>query len=391
MADYGSGNRVRLRYVGLTTSVAQEVNDATGAVIRSIGNSWTGDHLEDWTGSGSNLRVYGVNGHGDVTWTAGSTGSVTGTARYDPWGAAASVTGSVPDFRFQGSWADGATGLSWAVTRWYAPAQGRFISEDSLLGTPREPDSRHLYAYGAGDPVGRVDPGGTDSFRTFPIANHARLHGKLILSLFINRLYNYAPFDWGPARLYGDNRVFASWSPDCSRSRACITINFDLKAVSVRVHDSCSDWFSPVGWWGYGCNAQFPIVTSPLTQTICGGRSGCVTSPTDMYNLVKVSELTNGRLSILWDITQSRLPIIRPDLTVNGSLAIVPSLVPIGRPSARIYYHGDGFPSEEMYWFGGPVRTDYRSRVVVFQHPEGKYTDMNPGAGDWSYTTVMPQ
>ena len=86
--------------------------------------------------------------------------SVTGTARYDPWGTATSVTGSVPDFRFQGSWADGATGLSWAATRWYAPAQGRFISEDSLLGEPRDPDSRHLYAYGAGEPVGRWDPDG---------------------------------------------------------------------------------------------------------------------------------------------------------------------------------------------------------------------------------------
>ena len=160
MADYGSGNRARLRYVGLTTSIAQEVNDATGTVIRSIGNSWAGDHLEDWTGAGSSLRIYGVNGHGDVTWTAGSTGSVTGTVRYDPWGTATSVTGSMPDFRFQGSWADDATKLSWVITRWYAPAQGRFISEDSLLGQPRDPDSRHLYAYGAGEPVGRSDPGG---------------------------------------------------------------------------------------------------------------------------------------------------------------------------------------------------------------------------------------
>lgn len=46
------------------------------------------------------------------------------------------------------------------MLRWYAPALGRFLSEDSLLGEPTDPPSRHLYAYGAGQPVGRWDPDG---------------------------------------------------------------------------------------------------------------------------------------------------------------------------------------------------------------------------------------
>ncbi|MEI7742878.1 MAG: hypothetical protein WCK58_03890, partial [Chloroflexota bacterium] len=50
--------------------------------------------------------------------------------------------------------------LAWVVTRWYAPGLGTFTSGDSLLGEPREPDSRHLYAYGAGEPVGSWDPDG---------------------------------------------------------------------------------------------------------------------------------------------------------------------------------------------------------------------------------------
>ena len=37
---------------------------------------------------------------------------------------------------------------------------GRFISEDALLGEPSDPDSRHLYAYGAGDPISNWDPTG---------------------------------------------------------------------------------------------------------------------------------------------------------------------------------------------------------------------------------------
>ena len=125
----------------------------------------TGELLLDWTGTGQDIRIFGTNAHHDVTWTAGTSGAVTGSVRYDPAGTATSVTGSVPDFRFQGSWADDTTKLSWVVTRWYAPAQGRFLSEDSLLGDQRDPDSRHLYAYGAGDPVGAWDPDGRYWYR----------------------------------------------------------------------------------------------------------------------------------------------------------------------------------------------------------------------------------
>ena len=164
--DHGGSNRIRFRYGGLTTTAVATIDDQGGAVIRSIGTGWGGEQLEDWTGSGSSLRVFGLNAHHDLTWTAGATGAVTGTVRYDPAGntTPATITGSVPEFRFQGSWADDVTKLSWVVTRWYAPAQGRFISEDSLLGEPRDPDSRHLYAYGEGDPVGRWDPRGLDDW-----------------------------------------------------------------------------------------------------------------------------------------------------------------------------------------------------------------------------------
>jgi RHS repeat-associated protein len=93
--------------------------------------------------------------HHDTVWTASATGTVSATLRYDPFGTLTSSTGSLPDFRFQGSWFDSASSLSRVVTRGYATALGRFLSEDSLLGTPNDPPSRHLYAYGAGEPIGR--------------------------------------------------------------------------------------------------------------------------------------------------------------------------------------------------------------------------------------------
>jgi RHS repeat-associated protein len=161
MADYGGGSRVRFRYTGLTTSAAQWLDDAAGTVTRSIANGWLGERLADWTGGGSNLRIYGTNGHRDVTWLASSSGTVSQALRYDPWGnPRAAVPSGYTPFRFQGAWFDATTSLNWVVTRWYAPSLGRFISEDTLLGDPTDPPSRHLYAYAAGEPIGRWDPDG---------------------------------------------------------------------------------------------------------------------------------------------------------------------------------------------------------------------------------------
>ncbi len=159
-----SGSVQRFRYVGATSAMAQ-VLDGAGSVIRSFGTDWTGTHLLDWTGTGANQRIYGTNGHGDVTWTADGTGVVTASARYDPWGVRQVSTGSLPDFRFQGSWFDSATNLSWAVNRWYAPSLGRFVTEDSLLGYAEHPATRHLYSYGGGEPVAHLDRDGRFWYR----------------------------------------------------------------------------------------------------------------------------------------------------------------------------------------------------------------------------------
>jgi YD repeat-containing protein len=94
LVDHGGADQVRFRYAGLTTTAVQTIDDQSGAVIANTDTGWGGEPLEDWTGSNSNLRVYGTNGHHDLTWTAGSTGSVSGTVRYDPWGSETSVTGS---------------------------------------------------------------------------------------------------------------------------------------------------------------------------------------------------------------------------------------------------------------------------------------------------------
>jgi RHS repeat-associated protein len=91
---------------------------------------------------------------------------VVATARSDPWGTLLRSSGTLPAWRFQGSWHDPVTDLAYARARWYSSALGSFISEDTLLGSPETPASNHLLAYAEGDSVNGWDPSGRASVGT---------------------------------------------------------------------------------------------------------------------------------------------------------------------------------------------------------------------------------
>ncbi|MGH7485340.1 MAG: RHS repeat-associated core domain-containing protein, partial [bacterium] len=59
---------------------------------------------------------------------------------------------------------DSATGLDYAVNRYYYNVSGRFMSADPYVNSagPKEPGSWNRYAYTRGDPTNRIDPSGLD-------------------------------------------------------------------------------------------------------------------------------------------------------------------------------------------------------------------------------------
>ena len=75
-------DRIRFRYAGTTTAVAQVVDDITNTVIRNVTTGPEGTVLQDWLGA--DRRLYGTNAHHDTIWTANDAGTVTATLRYDP-------------------------------------------------------------------------------------------------------------------------------------------------------------------------------------------------------------------------------------------------------------------------------------------------------------------
>ena len=162
---------LRFDYVGLTTQATQVLDDDTGDPILNVGNDWSGERLAVW--QDDDVRYLQTNGHGDVSWILDPAGMTTGedpydvvgSVRYDPWGNVVAEGGAaMPEWGFQGSWLDQAAGLYWVVARWYDGSTAEFVSEDLTVGDALLPATRHLYAYGGGDPVGATDPSGHASW-----------------------------------------------------------------------------------------------------------------------------------------------------------------------------------------------------------------------------------
>jgi RHS repeat-associated protein len=93
---------------------------------------------------------------GSVRQTLDDAGAVLGSVQYDPWGVP--TAGTPQPFGFTGELH--RAGQVYLRARWYAPGQGRFVSEDPFAGFLELPYSLHAYQYGYSNPVRWTDPSG---------------------------------------------------------------------------------------------------------------------------------------------------------------------------------------------------------------------------------------
>jgi RHS repeat-associated protein len=314
-----SGVTTRFRYVGASTSVAQVIDNSSGSVIANHATDLAGIELYDFTPGGASQAYLGRNGHNDVTWTASSTGAVSATAAYDPFGGLVASTGSVGNSRWQGSWQDTVTGLYYVIARWYAPTLGRFISNDPVSGDTAKPQSRDLYAYGAGDPVDGIDPDGRmflhDDGRevvSAPRCNVGGLFGSLVAlsgwqcrGSFSRRVVPTSSLPpthgtreltlvpWRSTAGCGDEAETAGPTTHTCASFSGIggqvwngtvmQANVDLGegvgpgpiAFKLTVHPSISLWFGGAIVGGYSdMHGQFSVFASLRSSVMAGDRSG---------------------------------------------------------------------------------------------------------------------
>jgi RHS repeat-associated protein len=84
--------------------------------------------------------------------------------RYKPYGQARWISGTIPtDWRFTGQRSDEASiGLYDFRARYLDPRIGRFISADTIVPEPGDPQNLNRYTYVRNNPVKHIDPTGHD-------------------------------------------------------------------------------------------------------------------------------------------------------------------------------------------------------------------------------------
>jgi len=91
------------------------------------------------------------------------------TRNYYPFGEEITST-SNDQYKFASTYRDSATGLDYAVNRYYASGTGRFLTVDPAKRSakPRRPGTWNRYAYVGNDPINHRDPLGLDDYTEDP-------------------------------------------------------------------------------------------------------------------------------------------------------------------------------------------------------------------------------
>jgi RHS repeat-associated protein len=135
-----SGVTWRSYYFAGSTRIAVRVQTATNVLYYLHG-----DHL------------------GSTSLATTSGGAAHSRQLYTPWGESRWSSGSLPtDLRFTGQRSEeaGLGSLYDYGARFYSPRVGRFLSADTIVPSPGNPQSLNRYSYTLNNPVKYTDPGG---------------------------------------------------------------------------------------------------------------------------------------------------------------------------------------------------------------------------------------
>ena len=109
---------------------------------------------------GTNLQYLHQEHLGSTAVTTNISGTATSTVKYFTFGGIRSGTMST-DIGFTGQRTD-TTGLYYYGARYYDPLIGRFISADTIISNPWNPQSFNRYSYCLNNPLKYIDPSGHD-------------------------------------------------------------------------------------------------------------------------------------------------------------------------------------------------------------------------------------
>ncbi len=167
----GDGNRTTSTTGGTITTYLVDPNGLDG-LPQVVETTQSGGPTVDYVygnerismdqGAGA-LSYYLYDGNQNTRLLAGSAGTVQNSYRYDAFGNLLASTGTVPNpFLYGGQQFDAGVGLYYLRARYMDPTQGRFLSEDPMDPTLKDPLTLHRYLYARDNPVSLVDPSGLD-------------------------------------------------------------------------------------------------------------------------------------------------------------------------------------------------------------------------------------
>ncbi|MBK7545452.1 MAG: discoidin domain-containing protein [Elusimicrobia bacterium] len=153
------GQRVKVTGAGGTTYFVGTVYEERGTErIRYV---HAGGQRVAQVSSAAGTSYFHVDQLGSVSALTNGAGAVTRTMAYTPFGGSFEAGGSGETaWRFTGQRQDDGTGLYYFNARYYDPALGRFITPDTMVQAPYDPQTLNRYTYCRNNPVNLVDPSG---------------------------------------------------------------------------------------------------------------------------------------------------------------------------------------------------------------------------------------
>ena len=139
LAEYGADEKVRQAY--------------------TYGESGIGERISVDKSEESSYYLY--DGRNSVTGILTETANLTNSYQYDPYGNLTSGTADgVNYYGYNGESTNVKTGLQYLRARYYNAENGTFTTEDSDLGTTKNPLTRNRYDYATNNPLNYSDPTG---------------------------------------------------------------------------------------------------------------------------------------------------------------------------------------------------------------------------------------